>query len=275
MELPEEEDEDYSFDVDGQEHLELIDTSWIDETTPKDEVDLVAAFTSRVRSYTRKRTSEEMEYGRAYVNAPGGRWITDDDSDRKWRLAALQGCPKALRKKVAEKSYIDLDMVGAAPCLLMSVAREYGLENHGTRKHICDTSGCTMEDAKLNINMVLHGVPRRFAESEFISALREESRSIAECIWEDQKWSSVRDRCTKARPKFQLLSLVWQTMEHEALMCVWKLLKNDHRIAFIFDSMLVPRDLVGDHDALVRKFAEVQRDHSELCPELRWAVKAW
>mmetsp|Transcript_29153 Transcript_29153/g.73203 ORF Transcript_29153/g.73203 Transcript_29153/m.73203 type:complete len:113 (+) Transcript_29153:1-339(+) len=84
MELPEEEDEDCSFDMDGQEHLEMIDTSWIDETTPKDEVDLVVAFKSRVRSYTRKRTPEDMEYGRAYVNAPGGRWITDDNGERKW-----------------------------------------------------------------------------------------------------------------------------------------------------------------------------------------------
>ncbi|KAJ1640488.1 hypothetical protein T492DRAFT_898423 [Pavlovales sp. CCMP2436] len=171
MELPEEEDEDCSFDMDGQEHLEMIDTSWIDETTPKDEVDLVVAFKSRVRSYTRKRTPEDMEYGRAYVNAPGGRWITDDDGERKWRSAALQGCPKALGKKLAKKSYIDLVMVGAAPCLLMSVAREYGLENHaphlkssamdvkGTRKHICDTSGCTMEDAKLNINMCIVDQP--------------------------------------------------------------------------------------------------------------------
>ncbi|KAJ1629691.1 hypothetical protein T492DRAFT_840623 [Pavlovales sp. CCMP2436] len=245
--------------------MEAADANWSStkqaayETTPKDDVDLVAAFTGRVRSYTRKRTSEEMEYGRAYVNAPGGRWITDDDGERKWRSAALQGFPKALRKKLAEKSYIDLDMVGAAPCLLMLVAREYGLEDSvphlkslaadvkGTRKHICDTSGCTMEDGKLNINMVLHGAARRFAESVFISASREESLSIAECIWEDQKWSSVRDS-------------------------VWKLLKNDHRIAFIFDGMLVPRDLADDQDALVRMFKEATL---ELCPELRWAVKAW
>ncbi|KAJ1638657.1 hypothetical protein T492DRAFT_858123 [Pavlovales sp. CCMP2436] len=174
----------YSF---WYKHDELIDTSWIDETTKEDELSLVAAFKSTMRSYVRKCTQEGVEFARAYISAPGGRWVVEEDGERKWRSAALQGCPKALRKKLAQKNYLDLDIVGAAPCLMMTLARTYGLEDAVphlkelardiklARRTICESSGCTMEEAKRNINMVLHGSPHRQCKGAFLSALREES----------------------------------------------------------------------------------------------------
>ncbi|KAJ1633930.1 hypothetical protein T492DRAFT_1135073, partial [Pavlovales sp. CCMP2436] len=203
--------------------------------------------------------------------APGGRWVDDDDGERKWRSAALQGCPKALRKKLAHKNYIDVDMVGAAPSLLLTVARECGLGDKvptlkelardvkAARRTICETSESTMDEAKRTLNMVIHGSPKRRGESAFLTSLREESLMIAEVLWEDPKWKA-------------LMSRVWQTLEHTALMMVWKQIRDDRRVVFIFDGMLVPRCIVEDETLLIRRFEEATR---ELCPELKWAVKEW
>jgi len=78
--------------------------------------------------------------------------------------------------------------------------------------------------------------------------------------------------CDKERPRFQLLSRAWQSLEHTALMTAWGLLQNDRRVAFIFDGMLVPRDRVNNQELLVRQFEAATH---ELCPELKWAVKEW
>ncbi|KAJ1626757.1 hypothetical protein T492DRAFT_198986 [Pavlovales sp. CCMP2436] len=286
MSLPEDDDDDidYYSDYDEDEHNELIDTSWIDETTGEDELSVVAAFKSTQRTYDRKRTPDGFEFGRTYVCAPGGRWVEEEDGERKWRSAALQGCPKALRKKLAQKNYLDLDMVGAAPCLMMTLARTYKLEDEvphlrelardvkAARRTICETSGCTMDDAKKSINMVLHGSPKRRDESEFLTKLREEALAIAGCLWDDPEWHDVKGLCIKERPKFQLLSRAWQTLEHTAPMAEWALLQNDRRVVFIFDGMLVPRSRVVDKVRMAHQFEEATR---ELCPELKWAVKEW
>ncbi|KAG8468774.1 hypothetical protein KFE25_007292 [Diacronema lutheri] len=228
-------------------------------------------------TYERKKAADGSEYGRAYVKGCGGGVI-----DGSWRASNLQGCPRDIRKRIAEREYVDIDMVGAAPCIIAEVSRQLGVQTptlrllvddvKAARARLADERGCSIDEAKLIFNKTLHGggAPG-VAHGSMLDLLAGEMRSLAAVLRSEACFEGLAQ---KARNDASLLSLVWQTLEHECLMRARAEFADDPRIVLVFDGMLVPRDILG-RDGGAAILERVNESIRGLIPDLRMVVKPW
>jgi hypothetical protein len=274
--------EPYASGLAGQVHHEEVSIGWLDAGAPEDVRTYVGGFKPAVK-YWRKTTADGTEYGRAYARAPGNGGMKLDGDD-KWRAQTLAACPKAYRKKLAGAGYVDVDIVGAAPCILAHLASTHKVqapfirclarETATVRKLLAEHHSIPVDEAKKRLNMTLHGAPERDDDHDFVVQLRADAERLATVLSALPEYAGIMATCADhERPLYSFLAKVWQTIEHECLMAAWAALHRDPRCVFIFDGMLVPKatsERLGE-DGLIEL---LERATCAICP-VRWAVKAW
>jgi hypothetical protein len=134
------------------------------------------------------------------------------------------------------------------------------------RASIATEQGITTAEAKLLINRTLHG-GKVNCTGPVLEGLKAEMETLAAAIRSDSAFEAM---VGIARNDGSLVSLIWQTFEHECLTAALAVVGNDPRIVRVFDGMLLPNELVSD-----ATISKMQSAMQCIIPGMELVVKSW
>jgi len=127
-----------------------------------------------------------------------------------------------------------------------------------------------LESAIKDINKVMGGYTQ-FPHHPLLNGLHNELIELSEFVYQDPAFSQLKEVVRgKPHPTISMLCIVWQTIEHECLMAGWRALDRDPRIAWIFDGMLVPKELYDENT--IDRLDEATKS---VVPGIQWSRKEW